>query len=86
MKVFDHHGLDVENFFAFDEGFRGGVTVGVVDRNGDGSPDIVVGAGVGAEPHLRSFDCTGPDPVAVDDFFAFNADFDGGIFAGGRSV
>ena len=85
VRVFDHHGTAVRDFFAFDEGFSGGVTVGVMDRFGNNRADIIVGAGPGAEPHLRAFDCTVLDPVAIDDFFAFDGEFIGGIFVGSGS-
>ena len=38
-------GAVVQDFFAYDQGFTGGVRVGVGDFNGDGSADIVTAPG-----------------------------------------
>ena len=80
VKVFDGDtGEEIRSFFAFDAGFVGGVTVGVSDVNGDGVADIMVGAGPGAGPHVKSFDgLTGDE---LQSFFAFD-EFSGGVFVG----
>jgi len=45
------------DFFAFDQASRGGVSVGSVDGNGDGTSEILCGNGIGNE--VRRFDGTG---------------------------
>jgi len=72
------------SFFPFDPGLTSGVRVASCDVNGDGFPDIVVGAGPGGGPHVRVFDgVTGAqltDPIGS--FFAYNPGFIGGVFVG----
>jgi hypothetical protein len=71
-----------DNFFAIDDpAFRGGcrVAVGFItgDFNGDGVPDLAVGAGTGGGPRVALFDGTGllhhheAPRKLVGDFFAF---------------
>ena len=43
------------DFFAFAPSFSGGVTFAVDDVNGDGIPDLVVGAGPGGGPEVKVF-------------------------------
>ncbi len=69
------------NFFAFEASQRGGVNVAVGDFNGDGVPDIVAGAGVGGAPRVRIIDGkTGLAGPSIDDFFAYDSNFRGGVF------
>ncbi len=77
VKVFDGvTGAEVRSFFAFDEGFRGGVSVAVGDVTGDGILDIVVAAGPGGSAHVKAFD--GLTGSVVRSFFAYDASFRGG--------
>ena len=80
VKVFDGlRGSLMKSFFALDPAFQGGVRVAAGDVNGDGVPEIVVGAGAGgAGGHLRVFD--GADQMILQDFFAFDPAFAGGVF------
>ncbi|MCH7491967.1 L,D-transpeptidase family protein [Patescibacteria group bacterium] len=63
-------------FFAYDEKFRGGVSIAIGDLDGDGKNEIVTGAGAGGGPHVRVFDNYGKELV---NFFPFHKDFRGGI-------
>src|SRR5262249_19989943 len=80
------------NFFAYDPAFGGGVSVGAADLNGDGVADIMTGAGPGGGPHVKVVDGTQltnlqpngniADAALLDNFYAFDATFNGGVFVG----
>jgi len=56
IKVFDgESNAELRSLFVFDLGFAGGVNLSSGDLSGDGVPDIVVGAGPGAGPHVKVF-------------------------------
>ncbi len=64
------------NFFGIDDaGFRGGARAALGDVNGDGTPDLAVGAGFLGGPRVAVFDGTtllgGAPGRLVSDFFAF---------------
>ena len=86
VKVFDGAtGELIASFLAYNSSFRGGVNVGSSDLNGDGFADIVTGAGLGGGPHVKAFD--GKTGQLLLSFFAYNADFRGGIrVAGAPSI
>src|SRR5262249_49475903 len=65
-------------FMAFAGSFTGGVYVAVGDVNGDGTPDIIAGAGAGAGPGVRAFDGKNSANV-LQDFLAYAANFSGGV-------
>ncbi|MDA1014273.1 MAG: putative Ig domain-containing protein [Planctomycetota bacterium] len=78
VKVFDGvTGAVVKDFFAYDLTFMGGVFVGAGDFNGDRFADIVTGAGPGGGPHTRVY--SGQDLTILQDFFAYDAAFSGGV-------
>ncbi len=80
MAVFDPRtGLRVSDFLAYDPAFRGGVRVAVP---GGVLRPIVTAPRPGGGPHVRFFDATGsplPTPGGPRDFFAYEADFRGGV-------
>lgn len=61
---------------AYAPAFRGGVWAAVGDLDGDGSPDIVTGAGAGGGPHVRAFNAKGE---LMAQFFAYAQAFTGGV-------
>lgn len=79
VRTFNGRGEAVftPGFFAYDQQFRGGVTVAAGDVNGDGRDEIITGAGPGGGPHVRVFDRFGKY-LGVD-FFPFNTDYRGGV-------
>jgi hypothetical protein len=84
VKVFSGVDLSIlQDYFAYAPVFAGGVRVGFEsDPNGDGKGEIVAAPGPGGGPDTRVFD--GQDLVTTDEFFAYAANFDGGVFVGGQ--
>ncbi len=58
--------------------------VAVGDVNGDGTPDIICGAGSGTSPEVRVFD--GKTFQLIADFFAFVPVFGGGVYMAAGDV
>jgi hypothetical protein len=78
VKVFDGAtGGILREFNAYDPAFRGGGYVAAADVTGDGTPDVVTGAGPGGGPHVKVFD--GATGVFVRDWMAYDAAFRGGV-------
>ncbi|NBU74345.1 MAG: hypothetical protein EBS30_03835 [Planctomycetes bacterium] len=78
VRVFDGRSLAlIRSFFAYDQGFMGGVNVATGDVNGDGKADIVTGAGPGAQPAVKVF--SGANNAVLRSFLAFDGSFRGGI-------
>jgi large repetitive protein len=67
----------IQNFFAYDSSFRGGVNIAVGDVNGDGLADIITGAGNGGAPHVKVFN--GQTRLEIRGFFAYEPTFTGGV-------
>ncbi len=79
VKVFSGRDLGLlQSFFAYDPAFAGGVYVAAGDVTADGSADIITGAGPGGGPHVKVFD-GGGSPQLLLSFFAFDANFQGGV-------
>ncbi|VTR93766.1 Hemolysin-type calcium-binding region domain protein OS=Rhodopirellula maiorica SM1 GN=RMSM_03614 PE=4 SV=1: VCBS: FG-GAP: VCBS [Gemmata massiliana] len=57
-------------------GFRGGISVAAGDVNGDGTADLVVGAGAGGNTHVRAFD--GTTGAELANFLAYRG-FNGAV-------
>jgi hypothetical protein len=73
-------GFDVlANFFPYEDSFRGGVLVAAGDANNDGITDIVTGTGIGGGPRVQVFD--GKSIAPLYNFFAYESQFRGGVFA-----
>jgi len=65
-------------------GYTGELRVATGDINGDGSPDVVVGGGPGAGPRVKIVD--GFTGRTIDDFFAFESSFTGGVYVGAADM
>ncbi len=76
------------SFSAFEDAFAGGVRVAMGDVTGDGTPDIITGAGIGGGPHVRVFDGRTGEKLLTNagDFFAYDAAFRGGIYVASGDI
>lgn len=74
----------LSSFFAFDAGFTGGVSVATGDLDSNGQDDIIVGAGAGGGPNVRTFH--GSTNALMSSFFAFDPGFTGGVFVASGDV
>ena len=63
---------------AYAEDFTGGVRVGVNDGNGDGTADIITGAGPGGGPHVKVFSFPALD--LLFSFYSGEQTNPGGVF------
>ncbi|MGE3466251.1 MAG: FG-GAP-like repeat-containing protein, partial [Pyrinomonadaceae bacterium] len=82
VRVFDPAGGLHASYMPFGAGFTGGVRVATGDINGDGTPDLITGAG-GGTSRVRVFD--GLTGATLREFFAFPS-FAGGVFVGAGDV
>src|SRR5262245_23771765 len=85
VKVFDGQtGQEVAGFMAYNPAFTGGVSVAVGDVNGDGTADIITGAGPGGGPHVRAFSgAGGPELFGA---MAYDPAYTGGVSVGAGDV
>jgi cyclophilin family peptidyl-prolyl cis-trans isomerase len=74
----------LQNFFAYDVAFTGGVFVAAGDVNNDGFADIITGAGKGGGPHVRVFN--GQAGAIIQEFFAYDRAFTGGVRVAAEDV
>jgi hypothetical protein len=66
----------LQDYFAYEPTFRGGVTVAAGDVNGDGVAEVITGTGVGGGPRVEVFD---QNADAVQNFYAFPDSFRSGV-------
>jgi hypothetical protein len=84
VKAFDARtGAPLRSFFAYDRGFAGGVRVATADINADGAADLLTGPGPGGGPDVRGFE--GQTLTRLDEYFAYDPAFTGGVFVGGST-
>lgn len=70
-------GRELISFFAYDQGFSGGLFVAAADLTGDGRAEIITGPDVGGGPHVVAFDlATITQPYS---FLAYDGNFTGGV-------
>ncbi|MFL5328347.1 MAG: SdrD B-like domain-containing protein [Gemmataceae bacterium] len=70
----------IEEFFAYDSSFHGGVFVAAGDVNGDGKADIITSPGAGGGPHVRVFN--GANLGILGETFAYEGSYSGGVRVG----
>lgn len=76
IKIFSTKGILINSFLAYDNKFKGGVSVAIGDTNGDGQVDIITAPGAGGGPHIRIFNSRGE---VLSNFFAYDKNYHGGI-------
>lgn len=77
VRIFNKDGrLLTGGFFAYDRNFRGGVNVAAIDLNGDGTNEIITGAGTGGGPQVRIFN---KDGKVLGGFFAYDKNTRNGV-------
>jgi FG-GAP-like repeat/FG-GAP repeat len=85
VKVFDGKtGALLRQLDPFTSSFTGGVRVAVGDVNGDGTPDLIAGAGPGGGPAITAFD--GKTGKQLLSFLAFDSSFRGGVYVAAGDV
>ena len=86
VRVFSGNGGgQIASFFAYAEAFRGGVTVGAGDVNGDGRDDVITGAGPGGGPNVKVFNGANLSSEMYS-FWGVISSFTGGIFVAGGDI
>jgi FG-GAP-like repeat len=88
VRVFSGiNGSMIKEFFAFESTFSGGVSVAAGLINSDSFYDIVVGAGAGGGPRVKTYDVSNLNDIKViNDFFAFDPSFLGGIYVSAGNI
>lgn len=77
VRVFTSSGQVMREWYAFDAGFQGGVTVAVGNFDANTGLDIAVAAGPGAGPHVKLF--RGDGTQLGPGFYAYAPGFTGGV-------
>ena len=80
VQILDGAGSSLDNFLAYDSGFRGGVRVASADADEGGKFEVITGAGPGGGPHVRLFNGSGS---LISGFFPYDVGFSGGVFVAG---
>ncbi|MBU0707416.1 FG-GAP repeat protein [Patescibacteria group bacterium] len=75
VRIFDAEGNVKNQFFAYAESYRGGLTVATGDVDGDGTNELVVAPASNAGPQIRVLKSDG---TAVSQFFAYAESVRGG--------
>jgi hypothetical protein len=75
VRVYAADGTLIGHFFAFEQGFRGGIDVATGDTDGDGSEEVIVSSNRGRTTEVRVFTWEG---AQLDSLQPFGPNFIGG--------
>jgi hypothetical protein len=78
------NGAILLDFFAFEPTFTGGVNLAAGLIDGDSNYDIIVGAGAGGGPRIKVL--SGANLAVIQDFFAYDPTFLGGVYVGSGNI
>ena len=88
VSLFNSGATLLGSFFAFAQNFGGGVSVGVSISGTPGLQNILVGAGAGGGPEVKTIQVSNLNGSyafdTIDSLFAFDVNFTGGVWVGGR--
>lgn len=77
IRVFNKDGRSITaGFFAYEQNFRGGVSIAVGDINGSGQKEIITAPGPGRNPEVNIFN---KDGKKIQSFLAYEKDFTAGL-------
>ncbi|MBV8984941.1 MAG: peptidoglycan recognition protein [Acidimicrobiia bacterium] len=77
VRIFRQDGTAIGGFFAYPNGFTGGVRVTAGDLNGDGKDEIITAPGPSGGPQIRIFRLDG---TPIGGFWAYGQGFTGGVY------
>ena len=72
------------DYSPFEAAFTGGVNIAVGDYNGDGVPDVILGAEAGGGPRVQVL--SGLTTTRLADFYAYEPSFSGGVRVAAQDV
>ncbi|MFH1767035.1 MAG: L,D-transpeptidase family protein [Patescibacteria group bacterium] len=78
VKIYRQDGSLINEFIAYHETYKNGLTVTACDLEGDGTKEIVTGTMFGGGPHVRIFNAHGTT-LYDGGFFAYAEAFRGGV-------
>lgn len=83
VRIFSEAGVLLNQFFAFETTFRGGIDVATGDTDADGTAEIIVASGRGRVTQVRVFARTGEQRAA---FIAYSPTYTGGAHVAAADV
>ena len=84
VRVLDAAGSVLTDYAPYEASYTGGVYVAAADFDGDGTPDVVVGADAGGGPRVQVF--RGLTQTVLADFFAYDAGERGGVRVAAKDI
>lgn len=86
IKIFSGNAAQgvLNEYFAYDASFVGGVYVASGDTNNDGLADVITGAGAGGGPHVKVF--SGASTSTLLSYFAYPSNYTGGVRVGALDI